>query len=310
MAHNPPSDARFAFLRDPDLYDLVVRIAMKMVRDAVFAEDIRQGAYVVAMVLVREGKGPRPGTERGWMCRVTRNHTYEALRARKSEEPPLDTDETPDIPVDDQPTLLADQMQVERRLAAAEQVAATHPKQAAEVLAGDARSEERAKQDGAKDAATRKRRQRARAFLQTAMGLAVGAALVLLLLRGPIAPRPGLPPGSYSTLADAALDLARKSCDASEWVTCLEDFEQVERLDAARLGPAEQARRDEAILAIRRDALTACKRERFLECLEGLDTARRFDRAGESDPAVMRARTEAQQRIGESGRGVAHPAPP
>ena len=75
----PLSDARFAFLRDPDLYDLVGRLALRTVRDEAFAEDIRQGAYVVAMQLVLRVRAPKPGMERGWMCRVTRNHTYAEL---------------------------------------------------------------------------------------------------------------------------------------------------------------------------------------------------------------------------------------
>ena len=94
-----PSDARFAFLHDRDLYDLVGRLTLKIVRDETFAEDIRQGAYIVAMCLVRAGRGPRPGIERGWMCRVARNRTYAELRARKEQEPLLDGDDTPDVKV-------------------------------------------------------------------------------------------------------------------------------------------------------------------------------------------------------------------
>src|SRR5271165_2329143 len=121
----PPSDARFALLRGPDLYDLVLRVALRIVRDPAFAEDIRQGAYVVAMQLVLRGRGPRPGMERAWMCRVTRNHVYTELRRRKKkEEPPLADDEAPDLPVEDHQTLYEEQMRVEKLHDAAETAAA------------------------------------------------------------------------------------------------------------------------------------------------------------------------------------------
>jgi hypothetical protein len=301
----PPSDARFAFLRDPDLYDLVFRLALKRVRDEAFAEDVRQGAYVVAMQLVLGGRGPKPGTERGWMCRVARNHTFAGLRARKEEERPLETDDEPDIPVEDQPTLLQAQMEVERQLAVVEDVAEKHPEKAAEVLAGDGRTKEGAAQGGPKDAATRKRKERARTFLASAISSALAAVIALLWMRGPGAPKPGLPAGSYATLADAAHELARKSCAAQQWVTCLEDLDQVKRLDASKLGPAEQAAWNAAVAGIREQALAACAEDDFMTCLEGLDTARRYDAAGESDPRVQLARSEAQQRL----RGSGAPAP-
>ena len=154
-----PSDARFAFLRDPDLYDLVLRVALRIVRDEAFGEDIRQGANVVAIELVLAGRGPKPGMERGWMCRVTKNHTFAELRRRKEQEPPLDDDDAPDIPVEDQRTLHEEQLRIERLLDVARQAAADHPEQAAEVLAADGRTKAGAAgKAGPKDAAARKRR--------------------------------------------------------------------------------------------------------------------------------------------------------
>jgi len=299
------SDARFAFLRDPDLYDLVGRLALKKVGEEAFAEDIRQGAYVIAMQLVLEGKGPKPGTERGWMCRVARNHTFEALRARKGEERPLETDDEPDIPVEDQPTLLAHQMEIERRFAAAEEVASKHPERVAEVLVDDARTKEAARQNGAKDAAARKRKERARTFLASAVSSALAVVAVILWMRGPGAPKPALPAGGYATLADAAHQLAGESCGARQWVKCLEDLERLERLDASKMGPREQEARDAAVAGIRKEALAACAKSDFMTCLEGLDTAKRYDPNGELDPVVQLGRSEAEQRL----RGSAAPAP-
>jgi DNA-directed RNA polymerase specialized sigma24 family protein len=193
------SDARFAFLRDPDLCDLVGRLALKRVRHEAFADDVRNGAYVVAMQLVLGGRGPKPGTERGWLCRVARNHTFEALRARKDEEKPLETDDEPDIPVEDQPTLLASQMEIEHRFNVVEEIASQHPAHVEEALGGDARTKEGARHAGAKDAAARKRRERARTFLASAVSSALAVVIAILYLRGPGAPKPALPAGGYAT---------------------------------------------------------------------------------------------------------------
>ena len=297
------SDARFAFLRDPDLYNLVLRVVRKRVRDEALADDIRQGAYVVAMHLVRAGKDPKPGTERGWMCRVARNHVFEALRALKEEEKPLDTDDDPDIRVEDQPTLLEHQMEIERVLRALEEVASKHPKHVEEVLADDARrrTEEGARQAAAKDAAARKRRERARAALASAVTAALAVAIAILWMRGPGAPKPALPGGGYATLADAAHRLAGESCAAKQWVTCLDDLERLKRVDATKMGPEEQAARDAAVAGIRQDALAKCEKKDFMGCLEGLDTARGYDPAGDNDATVQLARSEAQQRLMGSG---------
>jgi hypothetical protein len=297
------SDARFAFLRDPDLYDLVGRLALKKVRDEAFAEDIRQGAYVVAMQLVLAGRGPKGGTERGWMCRVARNHTYEALRARTAEEKPLETDDEPDIPVEDQPTLLAHQMEIERRLTVTEDVASQHPEHVAEALGGDARSKKR--QGEANDAAARKRKERARTFLASAVTAALAAVMVLLWMRGPGAPKPAVPVGAYATLAEAVHQLAGESCGARQWVECLDDLQRLKQLDASKMGPREQAAWDAAVAGIRKEALAACEKGDYMACLEGLDTAKRYDPAGESDQSVQLGRSEAEQKV----RGTAAPVP-
>jgi hypothetical protein len=308
------SDARFAFLRDPDLYDLVGRLALKRVRHEAFADDVRNGAYVVAMQLVLGGRGPKPGTERGWLCRVARNHTFEALRARKDEEKPLETDDEPDIPVEDQPTLLANQMEIEHRFTVVEEVASQHPEHVAEALVEDARAKKRG--GDAKDAAARKRKERARTFLASAVSAALAVAIVLLWMRGPGAPKPALPAGGYATLADAAHQLAGESCGARQWVKCLDDLERLKGLDASKVGPKEQAAWDAAVAGLRQEALAACTKSDFMTCLEGLDTARRYDPGGESDPSVQLGRSEAEQRVrgsaapGSSRVPDAKPGPP
>ena len=181
------SDARFAFLRDPDLYDLVGRLALKRVHEEPLAEDIRQGAYVVAMHLVLEGKTPKPGTDRGWMCRVARNHTFEVLRAINEQEKPLETDEEPDIPVEDQTTLHTQQIEVERRLDIVAEIASKHRPLVRAALARDARNRKGA--SDAKDAAARKRKERARIVLTSALSAAMAAVIAILCVRGSGAPQ-------------------------------------------------------------------------------------------------------------------------
>ena len=293
----PPSDARFAFLRDPDLYDLVVRVALRIVRDETFAEDIRQGAYVVAMQLVLAGRGPKPGMERGWMCRVTKNHTFAELRRRNEQEPTLDQDDTPDIPVEDQRKLREEQLRFERLLDVARQAAADHPEQAAQLLVADGRTKKGAGKDGPKDAAARKRRERAKHVLSSVISAAMAAAIAILWLRGGPKPAPGLPAGAYRTLADASHELAHQSCAAQKWVACLEGLDQTRRLDASKFGPVEQAAWNTAVAGIRQQALADCTKGELVTCLEGLDTARRYDPDGDRDPSVVLARIEAQKGL-------------
>jgi hypothetical protein len=301
-----PSDARFAFLRDPDLYDLVYRVALKIVRDETFAEDIRQGSYVVAMQLVLRKRGPKPDMQRGWMCRVTKNHTFAEIRRRKGEERPLEEDDTPDIPVEDRQTLHEQQMEIERQFEVAEETASKHPKEVAEVIAPDGRSKEGA-HAAPKDAAARKRKERARAYLASTMAAAmVAVAAVIFWVRSWPKPHPGLPAGAYATLADASHELAHRSCAEQRWVACLENLEQTRRLDPSKLGPAEQEAWKAAVAGIRAQALADCTKGELMTCLEGLDTARRYDPDGDADPSVQLARSEAQQRL----QGSAKSTPP
>jgi len=293
----PPSDARFAFLRDPDLYDLVGRLGLRMVRDEAFANDIRQGAYVVAMQLVLGGKGPRPGTERGWTCRVARFHAYEELRRRKEEEKPHEDDEAPDLPVEDHQTLHEEQLKIEKLFDAAELVAANHPDQAAALLVADGRTKEGA--DAApKDAASRKRKERARTTLASAISAALAVAVVLLWMRSVPRPAPGLPSGAYASLADASHELAHRNCAAQKWVACLEGLEQTRALDPSKIGPDEQGAWNAAVAGIRRQALADCTNGELSACIVGLDTARKYDPEGDKDPSVTLARTEALRRVG------------
>jgi DNA-directed RNA polymerase specialized sigma24 family protein len=291
------SDARFAFLHDPDLYDLVGRLIFKWVRgDEAFAEDVRHGAYVVAMQLVLGERRPKPGTERGWMCRVARNHTHEAFRRRKEEEPPLETDEAPDLPVEDHQSLYEEQLRVEKQFDAVEQVASDHPEQVAQLVVADGRTKEG---EGAapKDAAARKRKERARTALASAITAAMTATIFLLWLRSLPPPAPRLPSGAYATLAEASHELAHQSCAAQKWVACVEGLDQTRALDATSFGPAEKAARDTAVAGIRKQALDDCGKQDFMRCLEGLDTARAYDPDGDNDPTVTLARSEAQQKL-------------
>jgi DNA-directed RNA polymerase specialized sigma24 family protein len=301
----PPSDARYAFLRDPDLYDLIGRMALKRVRDPDLAEDIQHGAYVVAMQLVLAGKGPKPGMERRWMCRVLRNHLFEALRARKEEEKPLAKDDEPDLPVDDQVTLLQAQLEVEKALQAAEDALLANPERAAEALKEDGRSTKGTAEAAPMDDKARKRKSRAVSFLGGVVTAAIAAAAIwLLFLRGAMAPNaPTLSPGAYASLVDAAHDLAQRTCAEKRWAACLEDLDQMKRLDARTFGPAEAAAWTAAVGAVRAEAFAACTAGRNLACIEGLDKAAQYDQAGDADPQVQVARSEALAKL----RGSAAP---
>jgi len=314
-ASKPPSDDRYAFLRDPDLYDLVKRVVLRIVRgDEAFAEDIRQGAYEVAMRLVRMGRGPKPGMGRGWMCRVTKFHAFAEIRRRKMKEepPPPDPEDTPDIPVEHHQELYEQLMEAERLLEALDHVAAGNPEQVAQVLMEDGRKKKEgdAEKAAPKDAATRKRKERARAFLQSRVTAAVAAAVAAvaaLLFWIHTRPQPiGLPPGGYATLADASHELAHRSCAAKKWVACLEGLEQTERLDPSKIGPAEQGAWKAAVAAIRQQAFADCEKGDLVTCLEELDTAKRFDAEGDSDPSVTLARADAEKRL-QAGGGRREP---
>jgi DNA-directed RNA polymerase specialized sigma24 family protein len=298
------SDARFAFLHDADLYDLVGRMLLKRVRDEAFAEDIRNGALVVAMELVLRGRGPKPGMERGWTCCVARNHMLEEFRRRKEQEPPLATDDAPVLPVEDHQTLYEEQLHVEKMFDAVEQVASEHPEQVAQLVVADGRTKE-GEGSGPKDAAARKRKERARTALASALTAAITVAVFLVWLRSVPPPAPRLPTGAYATLADASHELAHQSCAAHSWVACLEGLNQTRALDPSKFGPAEKAAWDAAVAGIRQQALDDCARHQLMTCLEGLDTAKVYDPQGDGDPSVTLARSEAQQKL----QGSAAPAP-
>ncbi len=298
------SDARFAFLNDPDLFDLVGRLMLKWTGDETFAEDLRNDAYKVAMELVVRDRGPKPGLERAWVCRVAKIHMFEERRRRREQEPLLEKDEAPELPVDDDQKVTEDALAVEKMFEATEQVASAHPEQAALLLAADGRTKEGA---GAAPmaAAARKRRERARTALASAITAAITVAAFLVWLRSVPPPAPRLPAGGYASLADASHELAHRSCAAQKWVACLEDLNQTRALDASKFGPAEKAAWDAAVAGIRQQAFADCGKRDLMTCLEELDTAKKYDPEGDRDPSVTLARTEAQQRL----QGSAAPLP-
>jgi DNA-directed RNA polymerase specialized sigma24 family protein len=293
----PSSDARFALLGDPELHKLASRVALKWARgDAAFAEDIRQGAFVVAMQLLLRERPPRPGHERGWMCRVTRIHALCEWRRKRDEEPTLDTDDEPDVPVEDQQTLYEEQMRVERLFAAAEDAMERYPQQAAEVLAPDGRTEKGA---GGRDAATRKRRERARTLFASTLSAVMTAIVVLMLRpRTTVPDQHGLPVLSDATLATAGRELAARSCAKQQWGACLSELDHVRHLDASKFGPAEVSEWETAVAGLRGQAFAACEKSEWVVCLEGLDAAQVYDPAGDAEKMVRLARSEARQNLG------------
>ena len=308
-----PTDPRIAFLGDPGLYAVVMRVVLRIVRDETLAEDMHHGSYVVAIELVLErNKGPAPGQERSWMCNVTRYHTYAELRRRK-EEPAIPQDESLEddegavqLPVEHRQTLWEEQQKIEQRLDAAAEVAAQHPEQAELLLGADGRTKAGGA-SGPKDAKTRKRAERARAALGskvTAMvaAAAVAAIVVFVLMRNrlPVGPGPGLPHGAYATLADASHELARESCAAQEWAACIENLKQLRRLEAKELGPDEQGAWNAAATGIRYEALAHCAKGEVAACVAGLDAARELDPECDDDPTVTLARIEAARSVGQT----------
>jgi len=85
-------DPRFAFLTDRDLQDVIWRMARKRTRNRTDADDVRNGAFALAMRLVVAGKGPaETKRERGWMCQVLRSNALSAWRKEgRDGEPPRD----------------------------------------------------------------------------------------------------------------------------------------------------------------------------------------------------------------------------
>jgi hypothetical protein len=226
------------------------------------------------------------------MCRVAKNHARKAFTKQLGREAPADEPDDLEIPVEDQRTLLVEQLRLERLWDAAAETAAKHPEKAADLLVPDARRTE----GTATDAAGRKRKERARAFFAAAIAAAVAAAVVFLLMRrsGSPLPVPRIPPWNDTTLATASRELASRSCAANDAHACLAHLEDAKRLDPARFGPAEQSARATALVRLRADALDACAAQKWTECLAGLDEAGRYDPEGDREPLVQLARSEAQ----------------
>jgi hypothetical protein len=286
------ADARFAFLGDKDLYDLLLRIAFKYFRQDADAEDVRQGACVLALHLILAGRVPTPGYERGWMCRVLKNHARNELRKRTGREPPVDTsEEGPDIPAGDQQELYEEQLRLERLLEVTQETFAKHPQLGRHLLIADGRKEKGA----ANDPASRKRKERARSLFAAAIGAAMSAAIFLLVLRrNPEAPLvPTTPEWTNANLAAASRELASRSCAAHDDSPCLAHLEQAKILDPSKYGAAEQSAWVAAIADLRTKALGECSKREWTTCVEGLDEARRYDPDGDREPLVQLARSEA-----------------
>jgi DNA-directed RNA polymerase specialized sigma24 family protein len=289
----------FAILADPDLFDLLVRLARKYFREEADAEDVRQGAYAVAAELLVEGRPPREGFERGWMCRVLRNHALEKLRERKEEREalgkPVDTTDFPDIPDEDHGELLEHQQKVEQRHAALEKVSELYPKEAAFLRAAYGGKKKRG---FAQDAASRKRKERTRTFVASAVAATLAAAAAVVVMFFVMRPKPTVPilPAlvwNDTTLASASRELAAKSCAAQEWSACLSHLADAERLDPSHFGATERSAHVAAIVGVRHEALEACGKQRWSACMQGLDESKRYDPAGDNDPLVNLARFEA-----------------
>ena len=288
------SDPRFDFIGEPDLYDFIWRIARKLTGDEAEAKAVRNSATVVAMHLVIAGRGPLPGRERPWMCRVLKNNARAEWRKKKAAEPTLDPEDLEDYPADDERLLNEEQQELERTLHAMEEVLTKHPEHARNVMEADGRKEAAI----AKDSTARARRARSRTFLAATISAALAAALVFLIVR----PRRPLPvPGlewNDSTLATASRELALRRCGASAWEACLFGLEEAKRLDAAGdRDPRVQRARQHAIAASRAQAMSDCLAEQWKPCLDGLDLARRYDRAGDEVPLIQLARSQAGRRV-------------
>jgi DNA-directed RNA polymerase specialized sigma24 family protein len=288
------SDSRFDFIAEPDLYDFIWRIARKLTGSEVEADDVRQGATTIAMHLVLAGRGPLPGRERPWMCRVLKNHARAEWRKKKGAEPTLDPEDLEDYPAEDERLLNEKQQELEVGLHAMQEAMAKNPEHARNVMEADGRTEAVA----AKDATARQRRARSRAFLASAISALVAAAVVFFVMRHP-QPLPG-PALSWTdpALATASRELALRRCGASAWEACLFGLEEAKRLDAAGdRDPRVQRARQQAVAGSRALAMSDCLAERWKPCLDGLDLARRYDPAGEEVPILKLARSQAERRV-------------
>lgn len=303
-----------AFLSDPELFNLVTRLARRYVRDEHRAEDLRQDAYKLAITLVRKGKGPHPGYERAWMCCLLQLHAKATLRRLKKELPLVDATDIPELPAPDTRELTEALMEQEELIDAALQVVAQNRQHADLALGPDARKD---KDAPAQDAAGRKRKERARTFLAdkirnaltaAATGIVVGIAVFFAMRR----PQPSVAivptlTWNETTLASASRELAAKSCAASEWSACLAHLEDVKRLNPAAFGRDEQSAHDAAIANLRSEAQRACLSQRWDDCLSKLDEARHYDPEGDRAPPVVLERSEA---YAHTGGGLASPGEP
>jgi hypothetical protein len=292
----PSDDPRFAFLRDPDLYDFMGRLGLKLTRDETEAEDVRNGAYTVAMQLVLAGKGPRvKAAERGWMCHVLKNHAHSEWRKKRGSAPPVDPEEMLEFPADDLRALMEEQREVERLFTVTQETLAKYPEHAREIAAVDGRK----KGGTSKNAAERQRRSRARMFLASTISAALSAAMVLFLVRDRIqGPRIQKPDWTNSTLAAASREIALRRCAHSEWEPCLFGLSEAKRLDPGGDGDDRvQRARQQGIEALRVNALDACKAGRWQSCLDGLNVARTYDPEGDRVPLVQLARSEASGHV-------------
>jgi hypothetical protein len=299
-----PFDSRFAFLRDPDLYDLIYRLALRWTRSEADADDLRHESYVVAMDLTIKGEGPSDdkGHQRGWMCSVFKNHARRQRKDNKKniEEPRDPGGDFPELAVDDERTVAENVERVERIREAAENATIEHPEDVERILAPDGR----AKKDGtAKGAAERKRRERSKAFLAARITAAavVGGVLVFIFAPPKVGPPVVIhdkPEWNDATLATAARELAFKRCAASDWEACLHDLDEARRLDpAGDADPRVQAAWQEGVQTVRADGLKACGRQDWMRCIRDLDVAARYDPKGDEQAVVKLARSEAAHEV-------------
>ncbi len=291
----PEVDLRaVAFLHDADLRDLLSRLARRLFDDDARERDVIQDTYLVAMNLLLAGYAVDPGTERGWMCRLLQNRALTEWKKLKRERRTVDLSDIPDIPDEDQRELAEQQAEIEKKFDAMRAVMTHFPEAPELLLAGDARKGE----GTAKDPATRKKKQRLRVELQGAIGALLGGLGILMWMRThpPVLPQPR-PAWDDKTLAAASREIAVKECAARRWPECLRQLDLVKRLDPQAFGAAEQSAQAGAIAGLRGDALHACEKQEWRECLAGLDEAATYDSAGDEDPVVQLARSKASLHV-------------
>ena len=292
----PEVDLRaIPFLRDPDLRDLLSRLARRFFDEEARAQDVVQSTYLVAMELLVDGREVGAGAGRGWMCRVLQNRAFAELKKLQRERRAVDLSDIPDIPAEDQRELAERQAEVEKKIEVMRAVMPNYPGAPELLLGGDARKGEGA----AKDPATRKKKQRLRIELRDAIVLALGALFALLYVRTrpPVSvPQPKLV-WDDRTLAAAGREMAAKECAAGRWSACLQQLEEVKRTDPPAFGPADRSAQAGAVAGLREDALRACKRREWSECLDGLDEAEKYDSAGAADSLAQLARSKAATHV-------------